>query len=47
MYLQYSGSFLGEEDWTPEISIFYIFGHFSDSLNHNETTKTFKRFWLG
>ncbi len=40
MYLQYSGSFLGEEDWRPEISIFYIFEHFSDSSNRNETEKT-------
>ena len=47
MYLQYSGSFLGEEDWTPEISIFYIFRHFSDTLNQNEITKTVVPFCLG
>ena len=47
MYLQYSGSFLGEEDWTPEISIFYIFRLFFDTLNHNETTNTFSGFCLG
>ena len=47
MYLQYSGSFLGEEDWTPEISIFYIFWLFSDTLNHNEIRKTIRGFCLG